>query len=207
METATCEAEEQAAARVDSPALRQSDAPADAKDEKHLVMKRILAAHEQWFDVQRGYGYAGRTFPGYAEFHSYGEKYVLVKRAKLWGANSHEYLFFVEAENLDEAQVAEWVSFMKSDGLKKVTLEKDHMSSAISLVIVADSCSNEAAKLVRKTRFRKDFAFGLRGWADLRLAVADVSAQNVCTNGAGKQMKETLERALRTPARQKSNQK
>ena len=205
METATGVAEEQAATHMGSPALRQSDAPADAKDEKHLVMKRILAAHEQWFDVQRGYGYAGRTFPGYAEFHSYGEKYVLVKRAKLWEANTHEYVFFVEAENLDEAQVAEWVDFMKADGLKKVNLEKDHMSSAISLVIVADSCSDEARRLVRKTRFRKDFAFGFRGWADLRLAVADVSAQNVCTNGAGKQLTETLTRALRTPARQNSN--
>ena len=77
-------AEEQAAVRVGEPALRSEEQPSRAKDEKHLVLKRILAAHEQWFDVRRGYEYAGRTFPGYAEFHSYGEKYVLVKRAKLW---------------------------------------------------------------------------------------------------------------------------
>lgn len=102
-----------------------------------MVLKRILAAHEQWFDVRRGYEYAGRTFPGYAEFHSYGEKYVLVKSAKLWEVDTHEYLFFVLADALDETQVRDLVSFMEHDGLKKVVPKPNHMSSAISLVIVA----------------------------------------------------------------------
>ena len=104
------------------------------------MLKRILAAHEQWFDVRRGYEYAGRIFPGYAEFHSYGEKYVLVKSAKLWEVDTHEYLFFVLADALDETQVRDLVSFMEHDGLKKVVPKPNHMSSAISLVIVADSC-------------------------------------------------------------------
>ena len=96
-----------------------------------------------------GYEYAGRTFPGYAEFHSYGEKYVLVKSAKLWEVDTHEYLFFVLADALDETQVRDLVSFMEHDGLKKVVPKPNHMSSAISLVIVADSCTQEAAKAVK----------------------------------------------------------
>ena len=64
------------------------------------------------------------------------------------------------------------------------------------LVIVADSCTQEAAKAVRKTRFRKNFALGIRGWADLRVAVADLSANRVITNAAGKQLKTTLEANL-----------
>lgn len=193
---AKCEAEEQAAAHVGEPALRPEEQPSQAKDEKHLVLKRILAAHERWFDVQREYEYAGRTFPGYAEFHSYGEKYVLVKRAKLWEVDTHEYLFFVLADRLDETQVRDLVSFMENDGLKKVVPEPNHMSSAISLVIVADSCTQEAERIVRKARFRKNFAFGIRGWADLRIAVADLSTKSVITNAAGKQLKQTLEANL-----------
>ena len=193
---AKCEAEEQAAAHVGEPALRPEEQPSQAKDAKHLALKRILAAHERWFDVQREYAYAGRTFPGYAEFHSFGEKYVLVKRAKLWEVDTHEYLFFVLADCLDETQVRDLVSFMENDGLKKVVPEPNHMSSAISLVIVADSCTEEALRIVRKTRFRKNFALGIRGWADLRVAVADLSANCVTTNAAGKQLKQTLEANL-----------
>ena len=187
---------EHVAASDGKPALRSSDEALKAQDEKQLVLKRILAAHEQWFDVRRGYEYAGRTFPGYAEFHSYGEKYVLVKSAKLWEVDTHEYLFFVLADALDETQVRDLVSFMEHDGLKKVVPKPNHMSSAISLVIVADSCTQEAAKAVRKTRFRKNFALGIRGWADLRVAVADLSANRVITNAAGKQLKTTLEANL-----------
>lgn len=192
--------EEQAAVRVGEPALRPGEQPSPAKDEKHLVLKRILAAHERWFDVQREYEYAGRTFPGYAEFHSYGEKYVLVKRAKLWEVDTHEYLFFVLANRLDETQVRDLVSFMENDGLAKVVPEPNHMSSAISLVIVADSCTEEALRLVRKTKFRKNFAFGIRGWADLRVAVADLSTKRVTTNAMGKQLKQTIEANLSVQA-------
>ena len=48
------------------------------------VIERLLAAHEAWFDIDRDHRFAGRTFPGYAEFHSCASQYVLVKRAKLW---------------------------------------------------------------------------------------------------------------------------
>ena len=120
---------EHVAASDGKPALRSSDEALKAQDEKQLVLKRILAAHEAFFDVHRDYEFAGRSFPGFAEFHSFGEQYVLVKRAKLWEANSHEYLFFTYAETFDEAQLDKWVRFMKERGLEKVTSEPNHMSS------------------------------------------------------------------------------
>lgn len=206
VETAERDAEKQAATCEGSPALRQADDESAAKDEKQLFLKRILAAHERWYDVQRGYEYAGRTFPGYAEFHSYGEKYVLVKRAKLWGANTHEYVFFVLTDRLDEATLDDWVAFMETEGLAKVDPEQDHMSSAITLAIVADCCDDEVEKRVRKTRFRKNFAFGMRGWADLRLVVTDISAKRVYANAAGKQLRDTLQRNLELPNRPKTDQ-
>ena len=119
---------EHVAASDGKPALRSSDEALKAQDEKQLVLKRILAAHEAFFDVHRDYEFAGRSFPGFAEFHSFGEQYVLVKRAKLWEANSHEYLFFTYAETFDEAQLDKWVRFMKERGLEKVTSEPNHIS-------------------------------------------------------------------------------
>ena len=65
------------------------------------------------------------TFPGYAEFHSYGKKYVLVKSAKLWEVDTHEYLFFVLADALDETQVRDLVSvsYTHLDVYKRQILE------------------------------------------------------------------------------------
>ena len=83
------------------------------REERELVLERLLASHETWFDVYRDYEFGGRVFPGYAEFHSHGEQYVLVKRAKLWEVDAFEYLFFALADDLDQAGLDDLVAFMK----------------------------------------------------------------------------------------------
>lgn len=161
-------------------------------EDRRRVIERLLAAHEAWFDVQRNHRFAGRAFPGYAEFHSTASQYVLVKRAKLWEASSHEYLFFCETPHLDEAAWQDLLSFMTTETLAKVTLEPDHMSSYLSLVVVADKVDEGVARSVRKAHFRKNFLFGLRGWVDLRVAVVDLGRGEIDTNTQGKPLRETL---------------
>ena len=143
--------------------------------------------------MQHDFSFAGRTFPGYAEFHSHGEQYVLVKRAKLWEVDVHEHLFFECVDHLDEALLADLVSFMKTEAVKKVEPKANHMTTYLSLVVVADEVDDKAAKAVRAVRFRKDFRLGLWGWADLRLAVVDLARAAVMTNAAGKSLRATLE--------------
>lgn len=157
------------------------------------MLEKLLLAHQAWFDIYRDHEFEGITFPGYAEFHTHGEQYVLVKRAKLWEVDSHEYLFFQAVDELDEAELSKWVNFMLEHGIKKAQPQPNHMSSNITLVLIADSTSGDVAKAVRKTRFRKNFKFGLEGWADLKLAVVDLQGRSVVTNGAGKDLKPTLE--------------
>ena len=176
---------------------------AEDLDERHQILKKLLLAHETWFDVTRDYQYAGRTFPGYAEFHSHGEKYVLVKSAKLWEVDAHEYLFFDLAGTLSADQVEAWIAFMKEEAIKKVEPKPNHMTSFISLVLVADSVDSQAAKLIRKTRFHKEFKLGVEGWVDLRLAAIDVNARTVYANGMGKELLPLLESALGLPAKKK----
>lgn len=157
------------------------------------MLEKLLLAHQAWFDIYRNHTFEGKTFPGYAEFHTHGEQYVLSKKAKLWEVDSHEYLFFQTVDSLDEEALAEWVSYMKESGLKKAEPKPNHMSSNIALVLIADSTSDNAAKAVRKVRFRKNFKFGLEGWADIKLAVVDLSGRRVITNGAGKDLADTLQ--------------
>lgn len=163
------------------------------QDQKCLVLERLLAAHDTWFDVERSYSFEDYTFPGYAEFHSEAEKYVLSKRAKLWGVNVHEYLFFVLEDYLTTNAFDTYRAFMTTSALKKVQLNDEHMTSYVSLVIVANSLAPNVDSQVKKTRFRKNFALGFKGWADLRLAVVDLKNQRVITNGQGKALQRTLE--------------
>lgn len=171
-------------------------------DLRAQVLERLLAAHETWFDVERGRTLAGKTFPGYAEFHSYGERYVLSKRAKLWEVANHEYIFFDTVERLEEDAFARMVAFMETEALAVVHPEPNHMSSNISLVVVADAVDPQAERAVRRTRFRKNFKWGLWGWSDLRVAAVDLSGLHaggtgrVTTNAAGKVLRKTIEANL-----------
>ena len=162
-------------------------------DERDLILARLLYAHETYFNVVRNYEYADRMFPGYAEFHSHGEKYVLVKRAKLWEVDSHEYIFFDCKDQLSEKDLAAELEFMKNKGIEKVVPEPNHMSSFISLVLVVNSVETGLEKQIAKARFHKEFKYGIQGWADLRLVVVDLSERVVLTNAAGKEMKASVE--------------
>lgn len=168
-------------------------------DKREDLLVRILAAHKSFYDIRRDYRYEGRVFPAFAEFHTFGEQYVLVKRAKLWEVNTHDFMFFEFADDLDAAALEDLIGFMTEKAIKKVAAGSDHMSSGITLVVLANSASDEACKLVKRTRFRKNYRLGFHGWADLRLAMVDFSRpekKQVFTNGAGVKLKPTLEQNL-----------
>lgn len=175
---------------METEVLDSSEASINTKEN---VLDRLLAAHEAWFDVSRNHSFAGRTFPGYAEFHSTAEKYVLAKRAKLWGVNAHEYMFFVTADHLDEEAFNDLASFMTTEALGKVKINPEHMTSYLSLVIIADHVDDAARRAARKAKFRKNFKFGLEGWADLRIAIVNLSEASIVTNAMGKELRTVLE--------------
>lgn len=170
------------ASAVDSP-----------KGEQQTLIERLLAAHRSFFDVETDYEFEGSRFDGYAEFHSHGEKYVLTKSAKLWEVDAAEYVFFKSVGDLTESLLQELLEFMKTNAVKKVKPEPNHMTSYISLVIVASSVSRDVAKRVKKTSYHKTYMFGLRGWAELRLCVVDMDTRSVITNAQGREMKAVLE--------------
>ncbi len=168
-------------------------------DLQETLVHRLLAAHKSLFDIRENYQFKGHVFPGFAEFHSNGQQYVLVKRAKLWEVNSHEFVFIDAYDYLDESSLSKAIDFMKEEAFQKVPHGPNHMATAISLIIVANSVSDDAVKLVGKTRYRKSYLFSIHGWADFRLAVVDLSREKgrqVFTNPAGKRSKELLERNL-----------
>lgn len=161
-----------------------------------LVLERLLAAHGAWFDVSRDVSVAGRAFRALAQFHSFGEQYVLVKRVKLWEAEEHEYMLFDVRDHIDAEAARSYVEFMKNEALELVKPEPNHMSSFRTLVVIANSASDKACTLFRKTSHRKNFMWGIRGWSDVRLALIDLSkpqGSRVVCNGAAKRIRKSLE--------------
>ena len=61
-----------------------------SKDPLSLLLERLIKAHEAYYDIQRDFSMGDFTFDALAQLHSDTSQYVLVKRAKLWEAHTHE---------------------------------------------------------------------------------------------------------------------
>ncbi len=163
----------------------------DAMDTQS-ILERVLATHEAYFDIEQPHEFAGRTFAAYAQFHSETSQYVLVKRAKLWNATTHEHIFFDVRDCLNESAAQDLLEFMKTDALSKVNPNAEHMSSYLTLIAIAGKVDAGAAKVIQKARFRKNFKLGLNGWTDLKMIAIDASDCGIISNACGKESRKTL---------------
>ena len=156
------------------------------------LLKRLMTAHSSWYDIKEFYTLGSHTFRAMAEFHSFGEQYILSKRAKLWEINNHDHMFFDGIDELDSETLATYTELLTHEGLALTGPKPDQMSNNLTLVLVANSVQVPAITSLQKIKFRKNYKFGLQGWTDLRLAVLDLSQQKVAVNRAARDMIKTL---------------
>jgi len=68
------------------------------------------------------------------------------------------------------------------------------MFSYVTLIVLAGSIDEDAARFLTKYRFRKNFRLTLHGWMEYHIAAMDTSAQRFLSNPAGREARKTLER-------------
>ena len=162
------------------------------------VVSELLLAFSHHYDTQQNYHFAGETFAGYGEFHSRGEKYVLTKKAQLWAAEAHDYLFIQYLPDLTAQMLQAKIALLQTQGIHKIQPHPEHMQSSLTLIMLSECVDDATISLCRKTKFRKSFRLGWYGWANLRLAVVDKSTKTVVTNRAGKDLTRFLTDFLTT---------
>lgn len=84
----------------------------------------------------------------------------------LSAVEQHEYVHFHLTGHLDARELQSLIDITRRDGLKRVQPSKEHMFSYITLIVLADTIDPEAVRLIRKTRFRKNYSLTLHGWTE-----------------------------------------
>ncbi len=154
------------------------------------LLEKILTSYERYFDVTRDSEYEGLSVSAEAAFHSRSEKYVLVKKAQLWAAEAHEYVFFVMIPHLDAETLDTYRGVILKEGLSRIKPMKDHMYTYVTLIFITDEADAEIASAVKKIRHHENYKLSFYGWSDFRVAVWDGKTENVLTNSAGKDLKK-----------------
>ena len=147
-------------------------------------LERLLNAYSRHYDIKRDVQTEGGFFPAEAVFYLRDEHY-LVRRDKRFYAEALQIL-------IDRSLQA---------GRAEVKPHKEHMCSFVTLVVLAETMTPEARKLLKRTRFRKNFRFALHGFMEYRAAVVELSAGRVESSPAGREVRKSLERVFNPRAK------
>ena len=156
-------------------------------------LEKLLNAYSHHYDIARDVTVEGGTFPATAFFFLRDENYLISKKHVLSAVENHEYVYFYLTEHLTVEELQKQIDLSKKAGMGHIKPSKEHMSSFVTLVILADTITPEAKKLLQKTRFRKNFRLALHGWMEYHIAAMEISTHSFLSNPAGKEAKKTLE--------------
>ena len=157
-------------------------------------LEQLLNAYSIYYDIQRDVTVEGSEFPASAIYYLRDENYLISKKHVLNAVENHEYVYFYLSEHLDAADLQHQIDVTLRDGLGRIKPHREHMSSRVTLVVLADIIDPEAVALLKKTRFRKNYRLALHGWMEYQIAAMECSTQSFFSNPAGKEVRKTLER-------------
>ena len=158
------------------------------------VVQDLKKAYAAYFDVEEIDD--GTALKALCSFHVRDSQYVLVKKAELWAAENHEYLYLWDAEQLDTALVEEMFRRTLADGEPRVRPHSQHMYTYLTAVALYDSAQPDALERLKKLKKRREFKLSLHGWMEFRIAAVDLSTGEITVNRAGKALAKDLKRLM-----------
>ncbi|WP_326907676.1 hypothetical protein [Sedimentibacter sp. MB31-C6] len=154
-------------------------------------LKNLKQKLQSNFDLTENYVINEMKYDLFAEYHVRSERYVMIKKAVAYAIEVNEFCFIKYYEKLDKNKIENFIdSLIKSINLV-VKPNNEHMSSMITGVIVVDEMpKSEITDIIKKFKYHKGFAFGFKGWVDVRVILVSLNEGFVITNKKGKEVSE-----------------
>ena len=159
------------------------------------AVQRLCEIYQSTFDVQLC-GEDELPLAAQMDFYAYSSKYVLSKKAKLWEANSFEYVYLFSVPHLTKEIYDACEKLAYDKGMARVKPGPNHMYTYITALFVCDSCDEEARKALKRCRLYKSFRMSYWGWMDFHTALAVLPEESVSTNRSGHSSAQVLNRGL-----------
>lgn len=156
-------------------------------------LERLLKAYSHHYDIERDVQVEGGSFPATAFYYLRDENYLISRRHVLNVVENHEYVYFYMTEHLTAAALQRQIDLSREAGLRNIVPSKIHMSSMVTLVVLADEIDPDAKALIKKTHFRKNYRLALHGWMEYHIAAMETSTHGFFSNPAGKEARKLLE--------------
>ena len=130
------------------------------------------------------------------DFYATAEKYVLSKKAKLWEANSFEYVYLFNVPHLTKEIYKKCEKLAYEEGMARIQPGPNHVYTYISAIFLCDSCDEDARRALKRCRLYKSFRMSYWGWMDFHTALAVLPEEKISTNASGHSAAQVFNCAL-----------
>lgn len=161
---------------------------------RQATLERLQEAYATYYDIESVDD--GSALKALCAYHLRDSQYVLVKRAELWAAESHEYLYLWSLDRLDDPALDELYQRVLDDGEPRVKPHSQHMYTYLTAVVLYDSADPRTLARLKKLKKRREYKLSLHGWMEFRIAAVDLSTVEIFTNRSGKTLEKDLKRLM-----------
>ena len=165
---------------------------------KQDMLRKLLDAYSHHYDIDPE---PTAPFDATACYYMRDENYLISKKHVLSAFEQYEYVYFYLTDHLDLPTLEEKIALSMDAGTKRIKPHKEHMSSYVTLMIIADTIDPDAKLRLKKMKFRKYFRLALHGWMEYHIAAVETSTTSFLSNPAGRNARKTLELNFRPKAK------
>ena len=161
---------------------------------RRSLEEELKKVYTVYYDVQPVED--GTALKALCAFHQRDSQYVLMKKAELWAAESHEYLYLWSLDTLNDGALDEIFGHVLQDGEGRVRPHVQHMYTYLTAVVLYDNACPQTLERLKKLKKRREYKLSLHGWMEFRIAAVDSSTGEVTVNRSEKRMAKDLRRLV-----------
>ncbi len=146
---------------------------------------------ERSFDIERDFTFNDYKFDMFAKFYSRTERYIITRKTVIDAIETNEYCFIKYFDKIYESQLEKFIDLLIESIDSIINFDDGHMSSIMTGVIILDNKpSDDLIEKIEKYKYHKGFAFGFKGWVDIRLVMVAMKENYIVANKKGKEVLE-----------------
>jgi len=153
-------------------------------------LKGIKIFYEGYFDIEENINLLGQNFDLYGLYLQKNEKYFAAKGIKIWSYEDHEHILLKINNTIREEELPYQKDFFNKAINKLVKPDTEHRQSYLTYIEISEKgFSENLLDKVSNYKYSRTFAFGFKGFCDVRLVFVDLAQEEVYCNKKGDEIK------------------
>lgn len=164
--------------------------------DRDICLETIINSYQAMFNVYSPHELCARPLAAYCFFSSRSEKYVLIKRAVIWAADSFEHVVVLDIPRLTVESLNDVSAYLAQLEKALVQPNRDHMYSFLTMILLCEEVEPAAKKRLQRIRFTRNYRFSWHGYSSGRIVVINLAENDIFSNTAGKPVAQFYQKKL-----------